>query len=146
MSRHRPLVAFALGSAALNLGLSIALIGPLGVRGVAIGTLVATACEAVFVVPFAMRVLRIGPRRIVTQALLPSALPILPMAGVLLAIRHGFAPSSLPAIALAGLAGACAYTLCYLAFPATAGERAVARGMFASGLTLTRRLLARPRA
>ena len=46
MNRHRPLVVFALTSAALNLGLSLALIGPLGVRGVALGTLIATGIEA----------------------------------------------------------------------------------------------------
>ena len=63
MNRHRPLVVFSLGSAALNLALSIALVGPLGVRGVAIGTLVATFLEALVTLPFGARVLGVAAGR-----------------------------------------------------------------------------------
>jgi O-antigen/teichoic acid export membrane protein len=139
MNRHQPLVVFSLGSAALNLGLSIALVGPLGVRGVAIGTLVATFLEALVTLPFGARVLGVQPAAIVKQVVLPGLLPLLPMVAVLLAIRSALAPSTIVTIALAGIAGAIVYLAVYLAVPETASERLVARRL----LTLSGRLLGR---
>ena len=75
MNRHRPLVVFALGSAALNLTLSIILIGPLGVKGVAYGTLIATGIEALIVVPFAGRVTGVAGRTVFRDVLVPSVPP-----------------------------------------------------------------------
>ena len=126
MNRHQPLVVFALGSAALNLGLSIALIGPLGVRGVAIGTLAATALEAVIVLPFGARVIGVRTFEVMRRVVLPGVLPLVPMVAVLIAIRSALAPSTIVTIALAGLAGAIVYTACFLALPGTEGERAIA--------------------
>jgi O-antigen/teichoic acid export membrane protein len=133
MSRHQPLVVFALGSAALNLALSIALIGPLGVRGVAIGTLVATAVEAAIVLPFGARVLDVRAADIVRRVLIPGLVPLIPTVAVLVVIHSTLAPASIPAIAVAGLAGALVYSVGYLALPATAGERALARRLLALG-------------
>ncbi len=123
MNRHRPLVIFALGSAALNLALSLTLIGPLGLRGVAYGTLIATSIEAAIVLPFGARTLGVGPAAIGARVLLPGLVPLAPAAGVLLLIHHTLAPSTIPTIALSGLAGAAVYGACYLALPGTASER-----------------------
>jgi O-antigen/teichoic acid export membrane protein len=139
MDRHRPLVVFALASAALNLGLSIALIGALGVRGVAVATLIATAAEALFVVPYATRVLRVGGRALLMRVALPSLIPAIPMVAVLLAVRVAVAPTSIPMIALCGLAGAFVYGACYLAFPAAKTERAAAATLIAGTGALVRR-------
>lgn len=133
MNRHRPLVVFSLGSAALNLGLSIALIGPLGVRGVAIGTLAATFLEAAIVLPFGARVLRVGAGPVARSVLLPGLLPLIPMVAVLVLIHATLAPGSIPTIALAGLAGAVVYSAVYLLLPATASERAFARRVITQG-------------
>ena len=133
MSRHQPLVVFALGSAALNLALSIALIGPLGVRGVAIGTLVATAVEAAIVLPFGARVLDVRAADIVRRVLIPGRVPLIPSVVGGVVIHSPLAPASIPAIAVAGLAGALVYSVGYLALPATAGERALARRLLALG-------------
>jgi peptidoglycan biosynthesis protein MviN/MurJ (putative lipid II flippase) len=132
-------VIFALGSAALNLALSIALIGPLGVRGVAFGTLIATALEAAIVLPFGARVLGVGVSAIGHRILVPGLLPLAPMLAVLLVIHATVAPATIPAIGLAGLAGAVVYTAGYLAVPGTASERALARQL----IVLGRRALAR---
>jgi len=132
-NRHRPLVIFALGSAALNLALSIALIGPLGVRGVAYGTLIATALEAAIVLPFGARVLGVQMSAIGRRILIPGLLPLAPMLAVLLVIRATVAPATIPAIGLAGLAGAVVYTAGYLAAPGTASERALARQLVVLG-------------
>jgi O-antigen/teichoic acid export membrane protein len=131
MARHGPLVYFALGSAALNLALSIALIGPVGVSGVAIATLVATSLEATIVLPFAARILGVRLRQVVTQIVLPGAIPLIPMVAVLVLIRDTIAPSTLVTIGLSALAGALVYIGCYLAQPATANERALARRIIA---------------
>jgi hypothetical protein len=52
---------------------------------------------------------------------------------VLVVIHSTLAPASIPAIAVAGLAGALVYSVGYLALPATAGERALARRLLALG-------------
>jgi O-antigen/teichoic acid export membrane protein len=134
MNRHRPLVAFALGSAALNLGLSIALIEPFGVRGVAAGTLIATAAEASIALPFSARVIDVRPLQVLRQVIVPGMLPLIPMVAVLLALRDLLAPSSIVTIALSGLAGAVTYATFYLLYPATTRERAVLRRIAAFGL------------
>ena len=46
MSRHRPLVVFAIGAGLLNLALSIVLVGPWGVAGVAAATVIAAVVQA----------------------------------------------------------------------------------------------------
>jgi len=126
MNRHHPLVVFALGSAVLNLGLSIVLIGPLGVRGVAIGTLAATFLEAAIVLPFGARVLEVRPTAVLTQIVAPGVLPLVPMVALLVLIRQTLAPATIPTIALAGLAGSIVYSAVYLALPAASGERMIA--------------------
>ncbi len=143
MNRHRPLVAFALGSAALNLTLSIVLIGPLGVKGVAYGTLIATSLEALIVIPFAARVTDVRGRTVLTDVMLPSLLPVLPMVAVLLLIRATLAPSTIFTIALAGFAGAAVYALGYLAFPVAVRERDMARAVIAGPGAAVRRLARR---
>jgi O-antigen/teichoic acid export membrane protein len=134
MNRHRPLVAFALGSAALNLGLSIALIEPLGVRGVAAGTLIATSVEALIALPFSARVIGVRPRQVLRQVVVPGLLPLVPMVAVLVALRDTLAPSTIVTIILSGLAGAITYAACYLVHPATTRERAVLRRIAAVAL------------
>jgi O-antigen/teichoic acid export membrane protein len=126
MNRHQPLVIFALASAVLNLALSIALIGPLGVRGVALGTLIATFLEAAVVLPFGARVLAVHAGDVLRRVLIPGLLPLVPMLAVLLLLHATAAPSTIPAIALSGLAAAVVYSAGYLALPATSGERALA--------------------
>jgi Na+-driven multidrug efflux pump len=46
MAKHRRLAIFSIGSGLVNLGLSLALVRPLGVTGVALGTLIPTALSA----------------------------------------------------------------------------------------------------
>jgi O-antigen/teichoic acid export membrane protein len=139
MNRHRPLVVFSLGSAALNLGLSIALVGPLGVKGVALGTVIATSIEASIVLPFGARLLAVRLADLRRRVIVPAVLPIVPMAAVLLLIRSQLAPASIPAIGLASAAGVLVYGACYLALPGTEGERALVR----RALVLGRRALTR---
>jgi O-antigen/teichoic acid export membrane protein len=127
MDRHRPLVIFAVGSAVLNLGLSIWLVGPLDVKGVALATLIASGLEMLLVVPYAMRVNRVRVTTVLRDVLVPVTLPLIPAAALLVAERELLAPSNLVTIALAGFAGAVAYGVCFLCFPQAVRERALLR-------------------
>jgi O-antigen/teichoic acid export membrane protein len=124
VNRHRPLVVFAVGSAALNLGLSIALVGPLGVRGVALGTVIASSIQAAIVLAFSARALGVRRGEVCRQVLVPGLVPLIPMAAVLIAIHSLLRPHTIPAIGAAGVAGAVTYGIAYLGLPGAANERA----------------------
>lgn len=128
MDRHRPLVAFAAGSATLNLVLSVLLVDSLGVKGVALGTLIATGLEMLLVLPFALRAHGVGAGRFARDALLPAAVSALPAAALLLTLREVVAPDTLLTIALVSCAGVLVYAGCFLAFPQARHERAILRG------------------
>jgi O-antigen/teichoic acid export membrane protein len=137
---HRRTAVIAAASAALNLGLSIALVGGMGVNGVALGTLVATVLEALVVFPLALRFYRVGLSTFAAEVLGPALLPVVPATAALLALRHWLEPASIPAIAIAGLLGALVYGAAYLAFPATGEERrTLARLARASSSVASRR-------
>jgi O-antigen/teichoic acid export membrane protein len=120
---HRPLALFGGASALLNLGLSVALVGSMGVTGVALGTLVAAGLEVLVVVPFAMRRYGVGARPMIWEALAPGLLPAVPAVAALFALRAALAPSSLAAVVLVGALGGLVYAVGYLSFSASAAER-----------------------
>jgi O-antigen/teichoic acid export membrane protein len=74
LNRHRGLAAAVGAEAAANLGLSIALIGPLGLRGVALGTTIPSVVVTVGFLPwYFRRHLGVSVRRFVTRIwLIPS--------------------------------------------------------------------------
>lgn len=127
MDRHRPLVVFAVASAALNLVLSVILVQSLGVKGVAIGTLVATGLEMLVVLPFALRANQVRLLPFAREALAPALLSALPATAILLGLRELIAPATLFAIALSSLVGVVVYAACFLAFPQARRERAMLR-------------------
>ncbi len=66
-----------LAEAAANVALSLALIGPLGLLGVAIGTAIPVIVVEIGVLtPFALRKLEIAPSRLIRQALGPQLLAL----------------------------------------------------------------------
>jgi O-antigen/teichoic acid export membrane protein len=136
MARHRPLALFAIGSALANLLLSIWLVHPLGVAGVALGTLIPTSIECVcFMTPYAMRQNAVSPRVFLSQILWPSLTPALPMLAVLYALRELLQPSSYPSIGLIGLAGVAVYGLLYLALSRGKPEQALLRRLVIQAFT-----------
>jgi hypothetical protein len=135
---HRPLAAFAAASALLNLGISVALVGSLGVRGVALGTLIAAALEAVAVVPFAMRRYGVPTRSMLSDALAPGLLPAAPAVLALFGLRSALDPSSLIAVIGVGAIGGLVYAAGYLSFSASADERLALRRAALGTLQLAR--------
>jgi O-antigen/teichoic acid export membrane protein len=128
MAKHRPLALYAMGAAILNLGLSIALVKPLGVKGVALGTLVGTAFEVfVFVVPYAMRTIGLSLRDVLLEVAVPAFAPAIPALAVLYGLRAWLDPSSLIAVLLVGAVGGVVYAALYLALCARPEEREALR-------------------
>ena len=135
VERHGPIAWMAMGSAIANVGLSIALVGPLGVEGVALGTLIASGVEIiVFVLPYSARVLDVSPRQFVSQVLVPLLLPATVLAAMLIG-----GDAILPVTSLASLAvvvgGALAvYGVAYAAVGAEPRERAAYRAAAAAAM------------
>jgi O-antigen/teichoic acid export membrane protein len=134
MARHRLLAATALGSGLANLALSIALVGPFGVTGVALGTLIPAAAEFAIILPYTLRRLNLSASAAVGQILLPAVGPTLLMGLVLYGLRLAVRPAALlPLLVVAG-AGAGTFGLAYLAFCASPAERATYRDLAWGGL------------
>lgn len=136
IERHGPIAWMAIGSAVANVALSIALVGPYGVEGVAAGTLIASAVEiTVFVVPYAARVLEIGPREFVAEVVLRLLVPTVVIVGVVIG-GHALLPvTSLLRLAIVAGGALTAFALAYAAFGAEPRERAAYR----AGLAAVRR-------
>jgi O-antigen/teichoic acid export membrane protein len=99
LERHGPVAWMAMGSAIANVALSVALVGPYGVEGVALGTLIAGGIEVLLlVVPYAARVLGLSAWTVVSNAFGPL---VVPSAALALALLGGDA--LLPVTNLVGL-------------------------------------------
>ncbi len=114
MGRHRPLAVFAVGSALANLLMSIWLVRPLNVLGVALGTLIPTTLEAaLFVIPYALRQSGVSVKAMFQQVLGPSLLPLVPAAGALYMLRELMHPANYLTLGLVALGGAGVYAGAY---------------------------------
>jgi O-antigen/teichoic acid export membrane protein len=128
LGRHGPIAWMATGSAVANVCLSIALVGPLGVEGVALGTLIASGVEIIlFVLPYAARVLDVSLLRFASAVLLPLLVPSLALAAVLIGGDAILPVSSLPRLALVVGCALVVYGLLYAALGAEPRERAAYR-------------------
>jgi O-antigen/teichoic acid export membrane protein len=124
MARHRPLALISLASAVANLALSIALVRPFGLLGVALGSLIPTTVEGLFFVfPYAMRTLGLSPREALRRAFGPAVLPVIPMAVVVLALEALLQPTSLIALLAVAGAGVGVYITAYLLLDVNNVER-----------------------
>ncbi|MDQ3811822.1 MAG: oligosaccharide flippase family protein [Chloroflexota bacterium] len=134
IARHRLLAVAALASGLGNLALSVALVRPLGVTGVAVGTLVPMAVESMcFVLPFAMRLLDVRAGQWLREIALPAVAPVVPQALALYLLDRVFAPDALLTLALTAMAGWLVYVGSYLALGASPAERALCRRLILRG-------------
>ena len=127
MNRHRPVAIASLVSALANLLLSIALVRPLGLAGVALGTLIPTSIECLaVVVPYSMRVIGIDARDAFRQVVVPSLAPAIPTLLTLWVAQRALAPSSWTSLLALAALGFLTYLLAYLAVGAGKEERHLA--------------------
>ncbi len=135
---HRVVAATNLGTALCNVALSIALVTPFGLRGVALGTLVPVAAGSLLLLfPLACRRVDLGVGQAVSRAVVPAVWPALPMCAFAVATRP-FVPPSLPAVGLAGAAAAAVYGLTFVLFGLSSTERAFYLGKVAQVLHINR--------
>lgn len=143
---HRLVAIIALGTAIANLGLSLILVHPLGLAGVALGTLIPAMIESLCLVqPYIMRVNRIGLGIVFKEIYLPALLPAAPMAIVLYGLREIVQPASVIAIAAIGGIGLLVYVISYMTISAGQIERQLGRDIWLGALRFTRQRLERAR-
>jgi O-antigen/teichoic acid export membrane protein len=120
---HRLIAATNMGAALVNVALSIALVKPLGLAGVAIGTLVPVAVVLVGIVfPAACRRVELSLGRGFKEAVWPSLWPAGVMTFYVLTTR-ALVPHVLVAVAAEYAVAVCLYGLTFLLFSISAPER-----------------------
>jgi O-antigen/teichoic acid export membrane protein len=143
MARHRLLAATALGSGLANLALSIALVRPYGLAGVALGTLIPNVLEFCIVAPFAMKVIGVSPATASREILLPALAPAALMGLAVYGWQQFSAPTSLVETVLTAAAALGVYALAYLGMGASRAERQTYRGLAFSVFRFARTQLRR---
>jgi hypothetical protein len=114
----------------------------MGVMGVALGTLIPVVVESLcFVMPYTMRVMKIGFGEMITRIYLPTLAPAVPAVIFLLWAREAFVLNTYLTIFAAGGIGIFIYAIGYLAFGASTYERQIYSGFAFSTLQFARQRL-----
>jgi O-antigen/teichoic acid export membrane protein len=93
---HRRAAWVAAGSAVVNVVVSVLLVGPLGLAGVALGSLCSSILSDAIVLPLmACRAVRVPIRVYVRRVIAPAIVPVVLQGGTLLAVVRAGAPASL---------------------------------------------------
>jgi O-antigen/teichoic acid export membrane protein len=95
LSRHKMAAWLVLAQAILNLGLSLFLVRPMGMLGVAWGALTASVIMNLVFQVHALRLLGISGKRFLAQAITPAAIALIPFVLVLESLSSSFPPSGL---------------------------------------------------
>lgn len=121
--RHQLLAYMNASAAVVNVALSVALIGPFGLPGVALGTLIPIGTTTLLVLyPAACRRVGVPIGRPLTQAIWPALWPAGVMAGLLWAGR-GLAPEGVFDVALHFVAGGLVYLALFVGLAIGGKER-----------------------
>jgi O-antigen/teichoic acid export membrane protein len=141
--RHRLVAAVNVVTAVVNVSLSIALVKPLGLAGVAIGTLVPVSATAIFVLfPASCSRVGLSIRRALAEAVWPAVWPAGTMAAYVL-ISRPMIPQSLPAVLVSMGVAVSIYAATFLTFGIDAAERRFYLSMIFEATTRVRGALPR---
>lgn len=133
VGRHHRLAVISACAAVANVGLSILLVVPYGLLGVAIGTLVPTAMIALgWKLMYSLRTLQISLLELLTQGLLPVFWPFLASMVSLLIVKSAAEPSGLLSVGCAGATGIAVFLAVYLVFFSGESERQLIRDAIAA--------------
>jgi O-antigen/teichoic acid export membrane protein len=110
-----PTLTFA-AAGLLNLGLSILLVGPLGLVGVALGTAIPNVLFAIIVLALACRELQIGVRSYLAYVVPRAALGALPILALLLWFRIGLQVQTIHGLVAAGSAMVLLFGITWMLF------------------------------
>jgi O-antigen/teichoic acid export membrane protein len=129
--KHRMLAVVNLATGLVNLALSIALIKPLGLPGVAYGTLIPIALAAIFVVfPAACRRVGLSVGEAVRHSVFPAVWPAIIVGVVLAATRH-ISSGTLLAVLLQASGGGLLYLALFFVIAIGRRDRALYAAKFA---------------
>jgi O-antigen/teichoic acid export membrane protein len=141
IERHGPIAWMALGSAVVNVLLSIALVGPYGINGVGAATLIASAVEVmVFVVPYAARTLGVALREVAFEVVVRLAAPTAVLAALLVGGAAVLPVTSLLRLAIVVGVALAGYLTVYVTIGAGASERAAYRSGASATMLVGKRL------
>jgi Na+-driven multidrug efflux pump len=113
---HRMLAWVNLGTGVVNILLSVALIKPFGLTGVAVGTLIPIALASFFIVqPAAWRRVGLPGHRALRQSVVPAIWPAFVVGGALALTRH-ISSGTFLAVAVQAIAAGMLYLLLFFAF------------------------------
>jgi O-antigen/teichoic acid export membrane protein len=145
MARHQLLALTSLGSGLLNVVISIILVQPLGLTGVALGSLIPTTLECFcFILPYSMKIIGVSPVEIVREVFLPALLPAIPMIGLLYFVEQILMPSSLLLTVIVAGSAILVYLAGYIGLGASKSERETCRNFALSTARLLRGWISRP--
>ena len=107
---HRLMASASIATGIANVAVSVALVGPLGLRGVAWGTLIPVACSTLFVVyPAACRRVQLPLRSLMMQAIWPALWPALALGAAYYTLPPDNLPRTLSMIAMQSVVGGLFY-------------------------------------
>jgi O-antigen/teichoic acid export membrane protein len=110
MAKHKTLSLICLAEAVANLVLSLILVKPMGMIGVALGTALTSTFSSLIAKPiFVCRILSIDLADYYRQAFLPVILGTAPLVALLVSFRYVWLPQRFVSMALYFLAFACIY-------------------------------------
>ena len=128
IARHRPLAIASTCAAIVNLVLSVLLVHPYGLIGVAVGTLIPSTVLSVCVVwPYLSHVLGVRWRDLSREIFLPTFFPVLPMIAVISGAGLIAKPSGFIATGTTASAGLLVYAAIYIIAGAGEPERQLLR-------------------
>jgi O-antigen/teichoic acid export membrane protein len=131
IGRHQPLALIAVASGILNVTMSIVLVGPLGLAGAAMGTLIGHGLGVGLTTPYVVRVLGVTPRELVGRIALPAIVPLGPATAAIVGARTLLPDPGPVGIGVIAALGLGTYAGVYLLIGASVVERRIARELLA---------------
>jgi len=116
LGKPRPAAVGFLVMGAANLGLSVILVGPLGILGVALGTAVPNVFFAIYVLVLACREVGVTAREYVAYVVTRAAIGALVPFGALILIRQLLDPRDMPALLASGVLMTAIFAVTWLVF------------------------------
>jgi O-antigen/teichoic acid export membrane protein len=114
IARHRGLAPAYVCAALANIALSVALVRPYGLVGVALGTLIPSAfLSFCFIWPYATSVIGVHWRDLLTRAFLPALGPAVPMIAAIFTMGFVLKPSGLISTGVTAAVGLVTYIAAY---------------------------------
>ena len=124
MARHRLLAVSAIASGVVNMAISVALVRPFGLVGVALGTFIPTILECLcFVIPYSMKVIGIDLHTAMKDIFLPVIAPSISTGLFLVVLAYIVNPVAMLAIIAVGSLGLLVFAAVYLSIGASSQER-----------------------